>query len=73
MFLTQDEIADLTGYERAHCQCAWLDANSVAYKKRRNGSPVVLRLELERAMSPESHTISNDEERPDFSALQAYG
>jgi len=50
MFLTEQDMIDLTGYIRFAKQCAFLDEVGYRYKKRRNGSPVVLQSEVSRLL-----------------------
>jgi methylphosphotriester-DNA--protein-cysteine methyltransferase len=49
MFLTPEELAQLTGYrpcQRART-CRWLDENGIAHTVNRLGDPVVLRSAIE--------------------------
>lgn len=43
MFMTQEEVADLTGRTRASAQIRWLDEHQLAYVIDANGRPKVLR------------------------------
>lgn len=43
MILTIDELAALTGRTKYSAQCRALDALGITYRKRHDGSPVVLR------------------------------
>lgn len=43
MFLTPDEVADMTGYTKASFQIRWLDAERFAYVLSSRGEPKVLR------------------------------
>lgn len=50
MFLSEDEVQDLTGYKRPADQRRWLDRNGIGYLVSARGRPVVLKSELERAL-----------------------
>lgn len=43
MFLTREEIQELTGYEVPGWQCKWLDSHGYKYEKSAIGRPVVLK------------------------------
>lgn len=43
MFLTKDEMAEFTGYERPAAQSRWLHDNSIPYIRGGDGHPKVLR------------------------------
>jgi len=43
MFLTQQEVAYLTGYERQHAQIKWLTAERFGFVIGGDGHPKVLR------------------------------
>lgn len=43
MFLTKDEMAEFTGYERPAAQSRWLDNNSIPFIRGGDGRPKVLR------------------------------
>ncbi|MDH3671769.1 MAG: DUF4224 domain-containing protein [Gammaproteobacteria bacterium] len=67
MFLSQDEVADLTGYRRRKCQARWLSANGYRFALNAIGRPKVLRQEAER------HLLGSYKSRsraPNFSALR---
>lgn len=46
MILTHDQIIELTGKVRAKAQCRQLDFMGIPYRKRINGTPVVLASDL---------------------------
>ena len=50
MFLTADELAELTGRKRASRQIAWLAEAGIRCVVAVDGHPRVLRAEVERAM-----------------------
>lgn len=43
MFLNEQEVADLTGYERTNYQKKWLAENGFTYLEDSNNKPKVLR------------------------------
>ncbi len=43
MFLTEEEVAELTGYKRARDQVRWLDRERFGFVIDGNGRPKVLR------------------------------
>lgn len=51
MWLTDDELQELTGYRYPKRQRAWLRANGIPFFTNRWGRPRVLRTEIERAGS----------------------
>jgi hypothetical protein len=50
MFLSQTELADLTGRKRASSQIRWLAQAGIRHVLAADGRPRVLRQEVERAM-----------------------
>lgn len=66
IFLTSEELADLTGYVQSAAQVRWLRRNRVHHFIRADGRPRVPR---ESIVGRVSH-VERDEE-PDFSALEA--
>lgn len=64
MFLSPDELQQLTGYapnQRARIR-RWLDKNGIAHKINRLGDPVVLRAAIE--------TPANTDSQPNFEFLK---
>jgi hypothetical protein len=47
MFLTDDELTDLTGYQRNSSICLWLDRHGYRYEIDARGKPRVLRQVVE--------------------------
>ncbi len=47
MFLTDDELGELTGYKRHADQRGWLSRNAIPYWVSARGKPKVLRSALE--------------------------
>jgi len=50
MFLSSQEIIDLTGSKRKATQCEWLAAHGYTFDRRLNGTPVVLKDEAYRIL-----------------------
>jgi len=68
MFLTLDEISDLTGYQpqsMSH-QCKWLDRHGFPFELSAGGRPKVLRAYVERRLGLAS-VARKSESEPDFS------
>lgn len=61
MFLTAEELRELTGYKRASLQLGWLRKAGVRHYVRRDGRPVVMAADLAGVSRPADRT------RPDFS------
>ena len=64
MFLTPDELAELTGYKTPARQCRWLDRAGYPFETAATGRPKVLRAFVERrlglaAQSPATPTEPN--------------
>jgi hypothetical protein len=60
MFVSRDDLQELTGYVRRAEQTRWLRANGINFMINRRGYPMVLQSELERAMSSEDHAGDED-------------
>lgn len=54
MFLTRDELAELTGYQLPAWQARWLDAHNWRYERSISGRPIVLRAHAESRLSDPS-------------------
>jgi hypothetical protein len=63
MFLTKDEIAEMTGRVQRRAQARDLNALGVTHKIRADGSLLVLRLHVEQLLGAR---IKAKSERPDF-------
>ena len=70
MFLSQDELAELSGRKKKSCQVVWLDANKYPFDVNANGHPRVSRqyvqMRLGGAAAPKAVKRSTE---PDFGAL----
>ncbi|MBU1363954.1 MAG: DUF4224 domain-containing protein [Gammaproteobacteria bacterium] len=51
MFLTKEEVHELTGYVRSADQCRWLKQRGWKFEVSRIGRPVVLRKHVEEMLS----------------------
>jgi hypothetical protein len=74
MFLTADELAELTGRIRPSAQIRWLLEHHWAYAVRADGRPVVSRREAERQLE----TVAGERrqkgaDEPDFAAARRAG
>lgn len=58
MFLTPEELVELTGRQRVKHQIAALKAAEIPYILSADGDPRVLRAEIERRLSSETHRQS---------------
>lgn len=67
MFLTSDEIQELTGFKATHKQCEWLYDHGYPFDKTRSGRPKVLRSYIEQRLGMQQLSLSAF--TPDFSAL----
>ena len=68
MFLSRDELQELTDLKLAHAQCRWLVEHGYPHDISASGKPKVLRSYVERRLSPSS-TVQNGDE-PNFDALK---
>jgi len=73
IFMSSRELEELTGYKLATYQRDWLKANRYRFEMRRNGTPALLRREVENHLLSDTSTVhSNDDVTvPDFSTLAA--
>ena len=67
LFLTRDELEELTGYVRPSAQIRWLRENAVRHFVAAGGHPRVPRSEID-VQAPPARTV-----KPDFEALKALG
>lgn len=68
MFMTGDDLVELTDCQRAHEQRAWLDARQWTYEVSRLGTVKVLKRYAEMRMGIPFMAVPANTE-PDFSAL----
>lgn len=52
MFLTPEQVQELTGYRRPSMQRMWLERSGVPYFTSRSGKPIILRSDLEQRTMP---------------------
>jgi len=67
MFLTSDEIQELTGFKANHKQCEWLSSHGYPFDTTRSGRPKVLRSYIEQRLGMQQ--LPQSVFTPDFSAL----
>lgn len=61
MFLTQNEIAELTGRTQRNAQARELDVIGIPYKRRRDNSLVVMRVCVEAMFGASNAKIESSE------------
>lgn len=66
LFLTADELHELTGYKVGHYQAHWLEAHRYPFERTISGKPRVLRAFVEKRLGLASVEPLSDTE-PDFS------
>jgi hypothetical protein len=69
LFLSSDELQELTGFKLASRQCLWLTDHAYPYDTNHSGKPKVLRSFLEQRLCPNITSIQGFEE-PNFAALR---
>jgi Domain of unknown function (DUF4224) len=69
MFLTQDEIKELTGRKRHASQAAMLNAMGIAHKQRGDGKILALKNHVEKVFGGGVEKIKSPRREPDFSAI----
>lgn len=71
IFLTADELRELTGYQVARCQIEWLRSRAWRFETNAAGAPKVARAYFERRMVGEAVAAEPEEPgiRPNFAAL----
>ena len=68
MWLTEQEVAELTGYKRHADQRRWLTAHVWLFEINANGRPVILRGYAEQKLCGEA--VKKSARRPDFSHIR---
>jgi hypothetical protein len=66
MFLTVEQLKELTGYVQPRAQVQWLRKNGVHHYVRANGHPAV----LISAISPAPNPAQSGAQLPDFDAVR---
>lgn len=64
IFLTSDELQDLTGYTYSKYQREWLINEGIPFKANRHGEPKV-----NRSLFTQNEPIHQQEVEPDFGAI----
>lgn len=71
MFLSQDDIKQLTGYKKAVCQIKWLRSNGIKHLVGCDGKPRVLASQIESVMGANIKPMKRRAE-PNEDALSRY-
>lgn len=66
MFLTRQEIEELTDYKLAEFQCRWLKSHGYSFEVGASGRPKVLRVHVEQKLGVSAVSIQS---QPNFDAL----
>lgn len=69
IFLSQEEIQQITGFKRSFAQVRWLQENGFEVKIRADGSPLVSRSHFELIMGGIIPADNGRACEPDFSAI----
>ena len=73
MFLTREEINQLTGYKIPSAQIRWLQQEEFKFKVAADGYPRVLKSEVEFQMGHESAILrKNKKNNPDIEGLKKW-
>ncbi len=70
MFISQDEVAELTGYQQPKRQAKWLADNGYRFALDAAGRPKALRSEIERRLGKTEKTTGK---RPRLELLKKIG
>lgn len=74
LFLTEEELAELTGRSRSDCQRRWLEKNGWIHTVNLNGRPVVSRAYVEKRLGAgQVASGSTALVTPNFDALRKAG
>lgn len=73
MFLTADELHELTGRRRPSAQIRWLRDHSWTFVERADGRPAVSRREAERQLESGATRRAPAAVEPDFTVLEKAG
>lgn len=68
MFLTGDELRELTGYKLASAQCRWLESRGYPFETNASGKPRVLRSYVQQRLCPQ--LAGSSIVAPDFDAIR---
>lgn len=69
LFLSPEDLHDLTGYKVGHYQATWLKSHGYPYELTISGKPRVLRAFVEKKLGLASADVS-PQTKPDFSHWQ---
>lgn len=68
MFLSKEDLYELTDFKAAHAQCRWLTNKGYPFDISSSGKPKVLKTYVEHRLS--ASTIINQFEQPNFNAIR---
>ena len=68
MFLTKEDLNELTDFKTAHAQCRWLTEHGYPFDKSASGKPKVLKTYIEQRLNTQA--ITNQYEQPNFDAIR---
>ena len=71
MFLSKEELKQLTGYQIVSCQIRALEAFGVPFKIGIHGRPIVLKSEVEKLLGSSNGSGQQQETMPNWEALGA--
>lgn len=70
LFLTADDLFDLTDTKVRHLQMQWLDNHGWTYTKSRMGNPKVLRAYMEQRLGLGTQVLTNEQTEPDWEGFR---
>jgi hypothetical protein len=69
MFLSDEDVKELSGYVNTSCQIRWLSQNGIKFLVRADGKPRVLQSHIEEVMGVAAKTTKRRSE-PNFAKLE---
>ncbi len=67
MFMSHQELIELTDFKAPHAQCRWLTEHDYPFDKSASGKPKVLKSYLEQRLGYQNSIVTG--QQPDFSAI----
>lgn len=67
MFMSHQELVELTDFKAPHAQCRWLTEHGYPFDKSASGKPKVLKSYIEQRLGQQNFAQST--ETPNFAAL----
>lgn len=71
LFLTQEQVEEMTGYKKKSCQIAYLIAERIPFRINGLGRPIVVVSDVPILRAAISNQSSVNEVMPDFKAMEA--